>query len=374
MKVSQAIRNGEKNWEFVQRNSSEKAQLVLIFGDRFDLEDPSVIPELRNLFPVADIISVSSCGNISDINVLDSQMIATAIYFEKAAIRVYGRKLSRYENYFLLGKEISGHLSDPSLKHILVFTGGNSVNGSQLASGLNSLNHVSKSGGMAGDGTRFERTIAGLNSVPDDDCVVAVGIYGDNIEIESGSYGGWDVFGTNRIITKSKGNILYELDNQPALELYKKYLGEKTAELPASALLFPLELENTNPHEKVIRTILAVNHDENSMTFAGDMPEGATVRLMKANFDRLIDGSAKAAQLCFDSFHNHPVDLALLVSCVGRKWVLGPRVEEELESVKKVIGNIPVIAGFYSYGELSSTGGMCSLHNQTMTLTTFREH
>ena len=111
------------------------------------------------------------------------------------------------------------------------------------------------------------------------------------------------------------------------------------------------------------------------MTFAGNMPEGAYARLMKANFERLIDAAAGAAETCLDAFDKTPPQLALLVSCVGRRIVLGQRIEEEIESVRDGFGKDTALAGFYSYGEISPLGlaAGCELYNQTMTITAFRE-
>jgi hypothetical protein len=176
------------------------------------------------------------------------------------------------------------------------------------------------------------------------------------------------------VITRSTANVLYELDGQPALALYRKYLGEYARDLPASGLLFPLSL-GTEAGESVVRTILGVNEAEHSLTFAGDMPEGGHARLMKANFDRLIDGAVGAAQTCYAATGNTSPDLALLISCVGRKLVLKQRIEEEVEGVQDVLGQQAVLAGFYSYGEISpfTPSAKCELHNQTMTITTLSE-
>ena len=111
------------------------------------------------------------------------------------------------------------------------------------------------------------------------------------------------------------------------------------------------------------------------MTFAGDMPAGAYARLMKANFDRLIDGAAGAAKVSYEAVGSIAPDLALLISCVGRKMVLQQRIEEEVEGVRDVLGRHTVLTGFYSYGEISpfTPSARCELHNQTMTITTFAE-
>jgi hypothetical protein len=120
---------------------------------------------------------------------------------------------------------------------------------------------------------------------------------------------------------------------------------------------------------------MAIDEENQSMTFAGDMPEGGYARLMKANFDRLIDGAGDAAHATSETLGASKPELALLISCVGRKLVLKQRVEEEVEGVRDVLGEDTVLAGFYSYGEICPHGAFtqCELHNQTMTITTFSE-
>jgi hypothetical protein len=190
-----------------------------------------------------------------------------------------------------------------------------------------------------------------------------------------GSLGGWDPFGPERLVTRSKGNILYEMDGRSALDLYKTYLGEHAQGLPATGLLFPLCLRTSERPTPFVRTILGIDEEERSMTFAGDVPEGAYARLMKANFDRLIDGATGAARTSMEALGSSSPDLAILISCVGRKLVLKQRVEEEVEGVREVLGERPALTGFYSYGEISPFGPRthCELHNQTMTITTFSE-
>ena len=200
-------------------------------------------------------------------------------------------------------------------------------------------------------------------------------MYGDAIRVGHGTLGGWDAFGPERIITRSQGNVLAELDNQPALSLYKEYLGEFSEQLPSSALRFPLSLKLPGEADSVVRTILNINEDDNTMVFAGDMPEGASAKLMKANFETLIDGANGAAQGAMKAVAHDQVKLALLVSCVGRRLVLSQRVFEELEAVVEVVGEDIPLCGFYSYGEISPLidSVQCRLHNQTMTITTFSE-
>jgi hypothetical protein len=203
--------------------------------------------------------------------------------------------------------------------------------------------------------------------------VIALGFYGAGLRVGCGSLGGWDPFGPDRLVTRSEGSVVYELDGRPALDLYREYLGPHAEGLPASGLLFPLCLRNEGGG--LVRTILDIDDKARSLTFAGDVPQGGYARLMRANFDRLIDGATGAARSALVPLGSAHTELAILISCVGRKLVLKQRVEEEVESVRDVVGAAATLAGFYSYGEICpGVAGACAeLHNQTMTITTLSE-
>jgi hypothetical protein len=111
------------------------------------------------------------------------------------------------------------------------------------------------------------------------------------------------------------------------------------------------------------------------MTFAGDIPQGGTAQFMKTNVDDLVDGATAAAEASLTGLGDKRPELALLVSCVGRKLVMKQRVEEEVEAIRDIFGMETKIAGFYSYGELCPFryGQECRLHNQTMTITALAE-
>ena len=252
------------------------------------------------------------------------------------------------------------------------------VNGSELLKGLNQVLPASVvvTGGLAGDGDRFKRTWVIHDRQLSGGFVSAVGFFGDAVHFGHGSKGGWDVFGPERRITRSVGNVLFEIDGSPALALYKEYLGERAAGLPGTALLFPLAVRESPDDEKsLVRTILSLDEASQSMVFAGDIPQGSLVRLMRANFDRLIGGAAEAARLTGKDSRPGPPSLAIAISCVGRRLVLGQRAEEEVEAVKEELPAGTKLVGFYSYGEISPfTSGHCDLHNQTMTLTHIGEY
>ncbi len=365
------------------RNS---ADLVLVFGGSGALDIEAPVRDLRRVYPAAQLVGCSTAGEIFDTQVLDDALVAAAISLDFAWIRTTRVELADHADARAAGLALVLQLPIENLRHVLVFSDGLNVNGSLLAEGMTAALpvHVSVTGGLAGDGPRFLSTQVIYNDSIRSRVAVAVGFYGDALEIGYGTLGGWDVFGPDRLITKSTGNVLFELDGHSALQLYKQYLGEYARDLPGAGLLFPLHLQLPNSTERVVRTILGVDESAQSLIFAGDVPEGSRAQLMRANFDRLVDGAVGAANACMarmgvtngTSMGNAGAwQLALLVSCVGRKMVLQQRIEEEVEGVREVLGPTTAMVGFYSYGELSPlvNGAPCQLHNQTMTITTFSE-
>ena len=295
------------------------------------------------------------------------------IQFETTKIKVVKKPISSVKHSYKYGADIATELLNDELKGIFVLSDGLHINGSKFTKGISSVipNEIVVTGGLAGDDERFEATWVIVNKEARSGFITAVGFYGDNIHIAHGSQGGWDSLGIERIVTKSEENILYELDSQPALEIYKRYLGDKANELPASGLLFPLEIKPTyESEESTVRTILAVDEKAQSITFAGDIPEGSYVTFMKANYDRIIDGASLAAEkVKMDAYNDEPL-LSIAISCVGRHLILKQRTEEELEAVLEILPPAAKQIGFYSYGEISPlASGKCDLHNQTMTLT-----
>lgn len=377
MKIEQSTWNPGDGWSPAGDAAAlPPPQLVLVFGGREALSDPAPLRSLRERYPSALQVGCSTAGEIRDVNVLDDTIVSTAVHFEHTTLRMAAEPLGEPDGCAALGRRLARRLVAPGLVHVFVLSDGLHVNGSQLVAGFNDElpDGVALTGGLSGDGARFERTLTIADDEPAPGRVVALGLYGPRLRVGFGSQGGWDQFGPGRTITRSSGNVLYELDGEPALEVYRKYLGEHAAELPGSALRFPLSLLGDGESDPVVRTVLGIDADSNSMTFAGDVPQGAEARLMMANFERLIDGAGSAADAASASLRD-PAELAILISCVGRKLVLGQRIEEEVEGARAVLGGRPVLAGFYSYGEISplAPNARCRLQNQTMTITTFRE-
>lgn len=375
MHIEQARWSPGGGWDRSSRASSAgPTHLVLVFGARSLLEQGSALDDIRARYPDALTVGCSTAGEICGTTVSDDTIVVTAIRFETTTVKGASVRVHVPSESEAAGQRLARSFSPVGLRHVFVLSDGTGVNGSELVRGLTSQlpPTVTVTGGLSADGSQFHRTVVLWDGIVSSGVVAGVGFYGDHLEVGYGSLGGWDPFGPERLITRSKGNVLFELDGCSALGLYRQYLGEHAAGLPATGLQFPLSLR-MDGGTGVVRTILSVNESDQSLTFAGDVPEGSYARLMKANFDRLVDGAVGAARTCHQG--QHAPDLAILISCVGRKLILKQRVEDEVDGVQEVFGHATTLTGFYSYGEISpfTTQARCELHNQTMTVTTLSE-
>jgi hypothetical protein len=388
MKIEQRQWTKAKGWTpALATPSLESAELVLAFGALDALREPGLVAEIRRFYPAAHFLGCSTAGEICGPQVSDDSLVVTALRFEHTSFRAAQVSLAQTPDSFAAGELIAQQLLPPvrnvrtgaeeKLAHVLVLCDGLKVNGGKFVAGM--IKHLSAgitvTGGLAGGGSHLGETLVFRDNVPALETIAAVGFYGSRLKVSYGSQGGWDSFGPERLITKSKGNILYELDGRPALDLYKRYLGEHAKGLPATGLFFPLSIRAHPGEPPVVRAFLAVDEKAQSLMFSGDIAEGAYARLMKGNFDRLIEGAAGAARASTPAVGSVAPDLAILISCVGRKLVLKQRIEEEVEAVHEAMGGHPVMTGFYSHGEISpfAPGARCELHNQTMSITTLSE-
>lgn len=351
--------------------------LIIIFGAPEYFNNKKPIDDLVSAFPQSTIIGCSTAGEILNSTIQDSSISVAVAKFRYTDLAEISTEVKSIDDSFEAGKYLADQFRKENLRGIFLLSDGLNINGSHLIKGLNSVlsEKVIVTGGLAGDGAHFKKTWVMTNKKLKSNYVTAVGFYGDRIRIGYGSRGGWDSFGPERIITKSKNNILYELDNKPALALYKEYLGDYAKGLPAAGLLFPLAIrENSEDSSEIVRTILAVDEGTQSLQFAGDVPIGYLAQLMRANFDRLITAANEAA-LATRSMQEQTIPiLAVAISCVGRRLLLGEYAEEETESTLESLPKGTQQIGFYSYGEISAfSTGHCDLHNQSMTLTTFSE-
>ena len=377
MKTVQLRKHKNEDWEYLSEAIDLKNPLVLIFGNRYLLEDDSIYSDLRVKFPDGHLVFGSTSGDITADFVDDEGITVTAIEFEKSHFEIKTSNVLNTDlDSFKTGKDLVNQFTKDGLKHIFVISEGSFINGSELTKGMNAATDEDLliTGGLCGDAARFEKTLASYNENPKPGEIVAIGFYGDTFEASFAIHGGWTPFGPERIVTKSESNVLFELDGKPALDLYKKYLGDKSNELPGAALLYPLNVKSQDEKQSYVRTILNINEEKNTMILAGDIPENSKVQLMMTNVDNIANASELAAKQALIKRETKP-QLALLVSCIGRKLVLDQRVEEEIDEVVSVIGDDTTFCGFYSYGEIApfNLEVNCQLHNQTMTITLISE-
>jgi hypothetical protein len=380
MRVRHLTWTSDAGWSAPLGFDEAGAHLVLSFGPEL-APGPAWFDDVARHCPGAQHVYVSGGGQIVDAIVEDDTVVVTFLAFDRATVHPVMLEGATVESSHEIGAALGAQLRDiPGLRHALIFAEGITFNGAAFLDGLNPLlpPGVRVSGGMASNGTALTRSVIGLNAPPAPGRVVAVGLAGDSLVVGTGSVGGWDFFGPERVVTRSEITVLHELDGERALDVYKRYLGHFADELPGSALLFPLAVRATRDGPVAVRTCLSVDEAEGTLRFAGDIPHGAIVRLMRTTPDKLVDGAGRAAELARPQ-GGEPAraSLTLCVSCIGRRAVMRSRVEEELEEVVRE-SRSTVVVGFYSNGEIAppSDGrdfAQAVLHNQTMTVTTISE-
>jgi hypothetical protein len=355
--------------------------LILVFGALPFFHTQDLSDALHKLAPNSTIAGCSTAGEIAVDRVYDNTCVINAIQFEKTRVLSTSTPLAGMNDSFDAGARLAKNLSAVELSAVLVFGVGVNINGSGLVSGLQSVlpKHVSISGGLAADAGAFQQTWTLGPQGSTDSHIVAVGLYGDAIQVSYGSFAGWLPFGPARKVTKSTQNILYELDGERALDIYKRYLGDHAKDLPMAGLLFPFEMLGKDQEKSgIFRTILGVNDHDGSLTLAGDIDPNGYLKLMHSSTEKLIAGAETAAMHVTASLAKNTTgeSLAILVSCVGRKLVMGDRVDEEVEAVAEMLGEKVNVTGFYSNGEIAGDKflGECHLHNQTMTITHLSEN
>ncbi|WP_277971369.1 FIST signal transduction protein [Sphingomonas echinoides] len=354
--------------------------LVIVFAPTGRFADTGFRDDLVHRYHDAFLIGCSSGTMVEDNRLDDDAVVILGMGFAKTRLKLAVQPLPSPDCSFATGVALAQELADETLSGIFVLSSGLNVNGSALVAGLRSGvgDGVALSGGLAGDGPRFADTRVLARGECLSNGVAAVGFYGEHVRFAHGSAGEWQPFGPVRTISDANESEVGGLDHEPALALYERYLGEEAENLPASGLLYPLEIwDPVRPDDRVVRTLLAIDRDKGTLTFAGDMPQGWKARLMRGIFDDLVGGASTAAQHAADHAGTWGVapSACLAISCVGRRLLMGQRTEEEIMAVSAVVGSDIALAGFYSYGEIApqNVTGVPCLHNQTMTITLIGE-
>ncbi len=356
-----------------------KPHLLIAFGAPNFFSQSDFFKKLEGRFSNSQILGCSTAGEISEDGVSLESCVLTAIHFDKEPkFKTASARFAQGSDPEETGKKLGEQLKAPDLKSIFILSLGVGINGSALIKGIQSAAGTTQilTGGLAADYGAFKKTYTLLNGEISSDSVIAIGFYGDHIHFGYSSRGGWETFGAIRRVTKAKENILFELDGQSALEVYKKYLGDKAKDLPASGLLYPLAILNEDQtNSGVVRTILGIDEKVGSLVLAGDIQEGGRVQLMQSTYAGLVSGARTAATEAKNMSKTDNNSLGILISCIGRRLVMQDDIVEEVDAVKEVFGSKSIVTGFYSNGEIAPFQQVknCKLHNQTMTITYLTE-
>lgn len=376
MQLNQYSYNSISGWSKKLDNSLDsKNTLILIFASHDISTTLNPINELIDAFTNSKFMGCSTAGEIIGNSISDDRFVVQIIKFEKSKLQLASVKIANSHKSQGIGKQLIDKIDKEGLKYIFILGTSLHINGSQFIEGISDidLQDVVITGGFAGDDQLFEKTWVLVDKKPSYDSVSALAIYGEELYVGYGAKDGCNQLGIRREVTHSFENILYALDNQSALELYKYYLGKRADGLPGTGLIFPLGVYIDGKIK--IRTIIGVNEKEDYLVFTGDIPQGATVTLLKSNLDSLVQSAKDAIGFIhFDNKVSSPL-LCISVSCIGRKVILGQRIEDEIEAIIDELPKDTEQIGFYSYGEISLNNlGKCDLYNHTMSLTLLGEY
>ncbi|MBF0136200.1 MAG: FIST C-terminal domain-containing protein [Magnetococcus sp. DMHC-1] len=353
--------------------------LVLVFADKKYFMDPVVISALLAAFPTAHCVGVSTAGEISNQGVREASCVITAVRFAQGSVRVATAEVSSPDASRQSGILAGKGLPEQDLRAVLLFAPGKAVNGCALVAGVSSVvgTDMTIVGGLAWDAHTDQQTLAISANKITTQQVVAVGLYGLSLKIRSCSQGGWVPFGPLRKVTRCEGNVLLELDGEPALDLYNRYLGNYAKDLPDSGLRFPFEMRHSNSATSgLIRTVLDIDRQRGGVILGGDVDPNGHMRLMHVTTAKLVSGAGQAAACILKDDPERRPGLGLLISCAGRKLIMGDQIADEWEVVHNTLGRHITVTGFYAHGEIGPLGTTrtCKLHNQTMTIALITEN
>ena len=321
------------------------------------------------------VFGCSSCGefvyNASEHVITEGELVCLLM---DLASGTFGIKLfgGHNCNSYELGKTIGDWSSGTFLHHaIFVLASGLDTDGEQLVRGIQHVagEDIVMFGGLAGDDARFKETFVFSGDKLENNGAIAMAIDLDHYNIHGIATSGWVSIGADKLVTHSEGNVVYTIDNQPALDVYKEYLNVRDEELPEIGIEYPLMIKKRGKQD-VLRAVINVDREKRSLIFAGSVPNGSVVSFSSSPGFEVIEGT----RLKVDEFYqqNPLTDVLILFSCMARHSALGPTISEEIGDAWRK-WNSPLI-GFFTYGEIGNNySAACDFYNQTFTLVALKE-
>ncbi len=274
---------------------------------------------------------------------------------------------------FDFGKKIGSYVLNAFDKPSVVVVGsGLSLDGQALVEGVQDAagKDLVMFGGLAGDDAKFEQTFSFNETELLDSGAVVLALDAEHISITGLATSGWAGLGADLTVTKSEGNIVYEIDKEPALEVYKKYLSVNDEDLPAIGIEYPLMIKRDDD-TTALRAVVGIDKEKQSLLFAGSVPQGSTVTFSSSLGFDVVETTKKHVEEFYQS--HTEADLFILFSCMARHLALGPLIAEEIKLASDK-WKAPVL-GFFTYGEIGTNVNLsCDFYNQTFTLLLLKEN
>ncbi|NWF66917.1 MAG: PAS domain S-box protein, partial [Campylobacterales bacterium] len=344
---------------------SHKSLLIQLFIGISDEEKVlKLLKKIKKELPKSIIIGSSTDGEIIDGNVFEDSIVISLSSFENCELKASFVKNDNCS--FESGKTLSSSILTDNTKAMILLSDGLNINGEEFLKGVESvvdLNNVVVSGGMAGDKGMFKQTFTIFDEQIIFNGAVGVSLNSDFLKAVNSVGFGWKAIGKKMVVTKSYKNRVYNIDNFTPVEVYEHYLGKEMANrLPEIGTEFPMIIEKDGL--LVARAVLS-KHEDNSLTFAGNIHEGDTIWLGCGNYELMMNDSYNA----IENLSKYNFESIFVYSCMARRrYASNEFIEKEIVPLNK----ISPTSGFFTYGEFFSKKS-CQLLNSTMTILALSE-
>jgi hypothetical protein len=337
--------------------------------------------QVKHAFPASALVGCSSAGSMLGHSLVDNALCVTVTRLDSSSLQRVEAELPEgglddaATTSAAVGRALARQLAARSgLRAVLIWADGLAIDGCALSEAMTTelSPDVLLTGALAADAGQFRATWVLAHDGPKRARVVALGLFGTRLRVHHGIGSGFALLGPPRRITKANGSVLQTLDGRPALDTYRAYLGARAHSLPAAALHFPVQL-HVDGKEPVVRTVLGIDEDSGAIRFAGGMPEGSTVTLLRCSREQLLTSAEEAMHVALAGCPSPA--LVNVVSCIGRRLVFGTRAEDEVDGLARQLPTGAVLQGCYSFGEVAPVAAGCSarLHNQSVCVTALGE-
>jgi hypothetical protein len=352
---------------------------------------PELLEGITKIFGDVPMVGGTTAGEISSNGFSTDSVVIMAIISEElefcTAISEH-MSINEKQCARTLAETLKETVTFDNALSLIVFPNGMGGDGVKVITGLNEIlnNTVEIVGGCCGDDENFTNSFQYCDGKVYEDAIAGLLIKGDSSKFKTGIgvRSGFESIGNKMYCTASEGNVLKQIDNEPALDIYTELLGEERSKrFPEVCLEYPFGLIDeeisffsgeTEQKYFQLRCGFSVDYSEKTITLSGSVPDGSALTLTTGTRNDLIDGAKQAVQQASTCLTGCEPVLLIIFSCVGRKVVLGRRVVEETLTVNSVFGNTVPGIGFYTYGEIGPINKLekslsaTKFHNETFVI------